>query len=191
MACLLNLLAISVVICRFVKRTAAQGAQVQQVDNAEQFALLCRIYNVAKNPPNDHVDLQDPFKIVEEIDAINASIAEEKTLNETEESDNSSETTLKPTTAREAAVAQAILRSITDKAHNILDEIKKINATRDIDKVKGEFNQVIFGEGMNESHLSNEGLKDVGERGAACGSSGLSHKGSHAGENLVVDFSVC
>ncbi|CCD13207.1 Variant surface glycoprotein [Trypanosoma congolense IL3000] len=188
MAFFVNLLAVSVVTCSFIKHAVAQNAQVQNNDNSEQFALLCRIYNVAKNPPINHVDLQDPNKIVEVIDSINASFAEEKQFNETNQVENSSGVQLKPTTTREAAVAQALLSRITRKAHTILDEIRKLNATRDIEKVKAEFAQVIFGGGMNESDLCDGVLKGVGERGAACGSSGLSHKGNYAGKNLVVDF---
>ncbi|CCD11730.1 Variant surface glycoprotein [Trypanosoma congolense IL3000] len=189
MSCPLNVLALSIAVCSLMKGVGGNtGAEVQQVDNAEQFALLCRIYNVAKNPPINHVDLQDPNKIVEEINALNASFAEEKTPNETDESYNSSYTTLKPSTAREAAVAVAILSLITKKAHTILEDIRKVSATTDIENAKLEFAQVIFGEGGNESHLCEGALKDVGDRATACGLTGLTSKGASAGKNLVVDF---
>ncbi|CCD16704.1 Variant surface glycoprotein [Trypanosoma congolense IL3000] len=187
MPCFVIVLAVSFVICSLVKDAVAQGAQVQQVDNAEQFALLCRIYNVAKNPPINHVDLQDPFKIVEGIDAINASFADEKQPNEAEQVGNNSYAHVKPTTTREAAVAQ-VLERITQKAHSILEEIQKVNATRNIEKAKSEFSQVIFGEWMNESQLCEDTLKGLGERGNACGKPGAREKGTYAGKNLVVDF---
>ncbi|CCD15618.1 Variant surface glycoprotein [Trypanosoma congolense IL3000] len=188
MAYMVNMILVAIVVCSIVKGTAAKGAQVQNNDNSEQFALLCRIYNVAKNPTIHHVDLQDPLKIVNEINAFNASFIDEKQFNETEDVVNSSDAQIKHTTTREAAVAQAILSRITKKAHKILVEIKRVNDTRYIEKVKAEFSQVIFGEGRNESDLCDGVLKGVGERGAACGISGLSHKGNYAGKNLVVDF---
>ncbi|CCD13941.1 Variant surface glycoprotein [Trypanosoma congolense IL3000] len=184
----MNVLLASVFVCSLWGEAAAQGAEVKSIDNAEQFALLCRIYNVAKNPPINHVDLQDPYKIVEEIVSINASFAEEKRLNETEQVGNSSYDQVKPTTTREAAVAQAILRRITQKAHKILEDILNMKATRDIKKIKAEFAQVIFGEDGNESDLCHGALKGVSGRAEACGMTGLSHKGASAGENLVVDF---
>ncbi|CCD14522.1 Variant surface glycoprotein [Trypanosoma congolense IL3000] len=185
---MVKMLLASLVICCFLKDAAAQGAEVKGTDNAEQFALLCRIYNVAKNPPINHVDIQDPLKIVKEIDSMNGSFAEEKLVNETEQMGNSSGVQLSPTTTREAEVAQALLKRISQKAHNILKEIVKVNATRNIERVKTDFAQVIFGEGMNESHLCDGVLKDVGERGKACGAAGLHAKGESAGRNLVVDF---
>ncbi|CCD14518.1 Variant surface glycoprotein [Trypanosoma congolense IL3000] len=188
MAFFMNAIAVAIFTCSIVKDTAAQGAQVQNNDNSEQFALLCRIYNVAKNPPIHHVDFQDPNKIVDDIDTLNSSLYEEKQHNETEHVGNSSDTQPKPTTTREAAVAQAILRRIAQKAHTILDEIRKVNATRNIEKVKGEFAKVILGEMMNESHLCDGALKDVKDRATACGNTGHSSKGASAGKNLVVDF---
>ncbi|CCD16271.1 Variant surface glycoprotein [Trypanosoma congolense IL3000] len=164
------------------------GAEVRSIDNAEQFALLCRIYNVAKNPPINHVDLPDLLGIANEMDALNASIAEKKVLNETELAGDSVGAELQPNTTRETAVAQASLRRITNKAHTILENIRKMNATRDIETVKSQFAQVIFGYGVNESDLDKGVLNGINGRAEACGSSGLSHKGSHAGENLVVDF---
>ncbi|CCD13946.1 Variant surface glycoprotein [Trypanosoma congolense IL3000] len=189
MVCYMSVIAVAVVFGCFVRDVRAQAkGTITEGDNAEQFALLCQIYNVAKNPPIHHVDLEDPIKIVEKIDALNATFAEKTQFNETEPVENSSVAQVKPTATREAAVAQAMIRRIAQKAHTILEEIKKVNATRDIEKVKDEFAQVIFGEGMNESHLCDGALKDVAERGSACGSSGLSSKGKSAGKNLVMDF---
>ncbi|CCD14214.1 Variant surface glycoprotein [Trypanosoma congolense IL3000] len=184
-----NVLLATVVICSWCGYAVGQpGAEVKATDNAEQFALLCRIYNVAKNPPIHHVDLQDPLKIVKEIDVINASLVDPKWLNETDQVENSSGVQLQPTTTREAAVAQALIRRITKKAHNILEEIGNVNTTRDIEKVKSEFDQVIFGEAGSKVGLCHGALKGVGERGNACGISGLQKKGQSAGKNLVVDF---
>ncbi|CCD12149.1 Variant surface glycoprotein [Trypanosoma congolense IL3000] len=188
MVCFINVLFVAVIFCSSVRYVEGNSAVVQSVDNAEQFALLCRIYNVAKNPPINHVDLQEPFKIVSEIDAINASFIEENQFNKTEKMGNSSYTHVKPTITREAAVAQAILRRINQKSHIILEKIRKLNVTRDFQKVKAEFSQVIFGEGKNESHLCDVVLKSMGDRGTACGKPGAGEKGSHAGKNLVVDF---
>ncbi|CCD15001.1 Variant surface glycoprotein [Trypanosoma congolense IL3000] len=188
MACFMIVIAVAFFFASSTTGVRGNSAVVQAGDNAEQFSLLCRIYNVAKNPPINYVDVQDPYEIVEEIDSINISVAEEKQFNETEPVDNSSVAQVKPITTREAAVAQATIRRITQKAHTILDEIRKVNATRDIEKVNDEFAQVIFGEGMNESHLCDGALKDVAERGSACGSPGLSSKGKSAGKNLVMDF---
>ncbi|CCD14366.1 Variant surface glycoprotein, partial [Trypanosoma congolense IL3000] len=188
MACLMNVLLASVVICSIVKDAAAQGAQVQGVDNAEQFALLCRIYNVAKNPPINHVDLQDPVMIVDEIDAIKASFVEEKPLNKTENVGSSSDGQVTLTTTGEPAVAQALINRITQKAHIILEKIKKTNVTEEIEKVKAEFAQVIFGEGGSEGDLCHGALSGVAQRGAACGTPGTGMKGNSAGNSLVVDF---
>ncbi|CCD16633.1 unnamed protein product [Trypanosoma congolense IL3000] len=81
-----------------------------------------------------------------------------------------------------------MLSRITQKAHNILDEIRKNNVSEEIEKVKAELSHVIFGAGGAESDLCNGSLKDVTGRGAACGNSGLHAKGQSAGNNLVVDF---
>ncbi|CCD14351.1 Variant surface glycoprotein [Trypanosoma congolense IL3000] len=188
MALFVNVLLASVVTCSLWVDVAAQGAEVKSVDNAEQFALLCRIYNVAKNPPINHVDLQDPNRIVDEIDAINASFSEKKQFNETEQVGNSSDAQVKRTTSREETVSQALLSRIKKKAHTILKEIRKLNETRNIEKVKSEFAEVIYGEEMNESDLCNGALKGVGDRGAACGRPGEMMKGTHSGKNMVVDF---
>ncbi|CCD14811.1 unnamed protein product [Trypanosoma congolense IL3000] len=190
MALFVNLLLALVFICSWWGDAAGEpGAEIKSIDNAEQFALLCRIYNVAKNPPINHVDLQDPNKIVNEIDSINDSFADEKQHNESDKVENISDAQIKPiTNTLEAAVAKAILRRINQKAHKILEEIRKMNATRDIAKVKGEFNQVIFGLEGNESDLKKGALSGVEGRANACGSSGLTSKGNSAGKNLVVDF---
>ncbi|CCD16555.1 Variant surface glycoprotein [Trypanosoma congolense IL3000] len=189
MPCLMNVIAVAVIICRFAKELSVQAqVNVQDIDNAEQFALLCRIYNVAKNPPIHHVDLQDPNKILEDIDSINASLAEEKQFNETEQAENSSYAQAKLNTTREAFVAQALLNQITQKAHTILEEIKRVNATRDIETVKAEFAQVIFGEGGSESNLCQATVNDMDNRSKACGKPGNEEKGESAGKNLVVDF---
>ncbi|CCD16589.1 Variant surface glycoprotein [Trypanosoma congolense IL3000] len=187
MVCFVNVLSAAVFICSFLSDVMGNNAVVQNNDNSEQFALLCRMYNVAKNPPINLVDLQEPLNIVKEIDVINDSLTEEKQFNETNQVENSSDAQVKSTT-REAAVAQAILHHITRKAHNILEEIKKLNATRNIEKVKDEFDHVIFGEGGNESHLCNGALSGVNKRDDSCGKSGLFGKGTSAGNNLVVDF---
>ncbi|CCD12034.1 Variant surface glycoprotein [Trypanosoma congolense IL3000] len=191
MACFMNVIVVSVAFGSFLQHTAPHGqnnAVVQGVDNAEQFALLCRIYNVAAHPPINHVDLQDPNNIVGEIDTINTSFAEEKQFNETKESGNGSDSAVKLTATREAAVAQAILHRITQKAHKILEDIRRVNVTGDIEKVKTEFAQVIFGEGMNESDLCDGALKDVGDRGNACGNPGTGERGNSVDKNLVVNF---
>ncbi|CCD16294.1 Variant surface glycoprotein [Trypanosoma congolense IL3000] len=190
MSCLMNVILASTFLCSLWGEAAAQGAEVKSIDNAEQFALLCRIYNVAKNPPINHVDLTDPNKIVEDIDSINASLPEEKHINETEKLENSSDAHVKHSTTRDAAVAQALLSRITRKAHTIPDKIRKVNATRDIEKVKAEFPQVIFGDNGNEGQLCGGALRGVNERdrAKACGDKGLSTKGASAGKKLVVDF---
>ncbi|CCD16072.1 Variant surface glycoprotein [Trypanosoma congolense IL3000] len=191
MACFINFIGVSLAFVSFLKHAVVQGQNnvvVQGSDNAEQFSLLCRIYNVAKNPPINHVDLQDPHKIVNEIDALNASIGEDKRFNETEKMENSTDVQLKPITTREAAVAQAILRRIVQKAHTILGKITKINATTDIEEAKAQFTQVIFGEGKNESQFFDGVLNGIGGRTEACGNPGTGTKGSYAGKNLVVDF---
>ncbi|CCD13535.1 Variant surface glycoprotein [Trypanosoma congolense IL3000] len=183
------MIVIAVVIFRLSECVSGQEqVNVQDNDNSEQFALLCRIYNVAKNPPIDNVDLQDPMKVVKEIDALNASLMDPKGFNETQQVGNSSGVQLKPTTTREAAVAQALVRRITQKAHTILNEITKLNVSEEIEKVKAEFHKVIFGEGVNGSDLCHGALKDIELRGNSCGKPGEGEKGSHAGKNLVVDF---
>ncbi|CCD16324.1 unnamed protein product [Trypanosoma congolense IL3000] len=101
---------------------------------------------------------------------------------------NSSDVQAKSTITREADVAQAIISRITREVHTILGEIKKVNTTRNIEKVKSEFAQIIFGDEGNEGDLDHGALKEVTDRGAACGNPGAAKKGEHAGNNLVVDF---
>ncbi|CCD15849.1 Variant surface glycoprotein [Trypanosoma congolense IL3000] len=189
MACLMKVPLASIFVGVFVSVGSGQGkGAISEGDNAEQFALLCRIYNVAKNPPINHVDLTDPYKIVNEMDSINASFAEEKQFNETEHVGNGTDAQLSHTTTLEAAAAQANIMRITQKAHNVLEDIRKLNATRDIENVKAELAHVIFGDGGNETDLGHGALKGVSGRGKACGDTGLSRKGERAGKNLVVDF---
>ncbi|CCD17287.1 Variant surface glycoprotein [Trypanosoma congolense IL3000] len=220
MACLLELLAsVAVVIGTLLGDAAVRGAFIQSVDNAEQFALLCRIYNVAKNPPTNHTDLQYHLKIMEEIDAPNASLAEQKRFNEIEKVKNSGSlsedsneaipaswpqrdagnnavTTVasgkKHAKVNPAATGEALarirLRQITQKAHKLIEEIRRLNVTEEIEKAKAEFAKVIFGEEANESDLCHGALKGVSGRAEACGKTGLSSKGDSAGKNLVVDF---
>ncbi|CCD16590.1 Variant surface glycoprotein [Trypanosoma congolense IL3000] len=162
--------------------------EVAKDDNIEPFALLCRIYNVAKNPPINYVDLEEPFEIVREIDALNRSLLEEGRLTEEEDAGNHSEAQVKPTVTREAAVAQISLNQITQRAHKILEEIKKVNVTEEVGKVKAEFNKVIFGDGGNEDNLCQATVNDMDNRSKACGPPGLTSNGESAGKNLVVDF---
>ncbi|CCD13945.1 Variant surface glycoprotein [Trypanosoma congolense IL3000] len=179
--------AISIIILSFLGVAMSQ-VKVEKDDNIEPFALMCRIYNVAKNPPINYVDLEEADKIVQEIDALNTSLMDQKRLNETEELWSSVGAQVKPTLTRETALAQLSLNQITQKAHTILEEIKKIKVSENIERAKAEFNQVIFGENGNESELCHATVKDVGNRTAVCGSPGAEEKGSHAGNNLVVDF---
>ncbi|CCD13208.1 Variant surface glycoprotein [Trypanosoma congolense IL3000] len=167
---------------------ASGQLEVAKDDNIEPFALLCRIYNVAENPPINYVDLEEPFEIVGEIDTLNRSLLEEKRHDEEWNSGNNSEASVKPIVTREAAISQLSLNQITQKAHKILEDIRKINVEEKIEKVKHEFNKVIFGDGGNESELEQSVLNGVGDRAVACGKSGLTEKGNNAGKNLVVDF---
>ncbi|CCD16430.1 Variant surface glycoprotein [Trypanosoma congolense IL3000] len=162
--------------------------EVSKEDNIEPFSLLCRIYNVAKNPPINYVYLQEADKIVDEIDALNKSLLEEKRHNEEENSGNNSEASVKPIVTRETALAQLSLNQITQRAHKILEDIRKINVEKKIEEAKAEFHKVIFGENGNESELDQGALNGVNERADACGKPGGGTKGSHAGNNLVVDF---
>ncbi|CCD17448.1 Variant surface glycoprotein [Trypanosoma congolense IL3000] len=184
MAYFVNVIAVFVIM----GRAASGQLEVDKYDNVEPFALLCRIYNVAKNPPINYVDLEEPFEIVREIDTLNRSLLEEETHDEEENSGNNSEAQVKPIVTREAAISQLSLNQITQKAHTILDEIKKMEVTETIEKGKAEFDKVIFGESGNESDLDHTALSGVGGRAAACGDTGLSRKGGSVGKSLVVDF---
>ncbi|CCD15002.1 Variant surface glycoprotein [Trypanosoma congolense IL3000] len=162
--------------------------EVAKDDNIEPFSLLCRIYNVAKNPPINYVDLQEANRIVEEIDALNKSLLEEKGHGEEEDAGNNSEASVKPIVTRETALAQLSLNQITQKAHKILGDIAKINVAEEFGKAKADFNKVIFGDGGNEDDLCHATVKGVENRSKACGDTGEGKKGTHAGNNLVVDF---
>ncbi|CCD17503.1 unnamed protein product, partial [Trypanosoma congolense IL3000] len=151
--------------------------EVAKDDNIEPFSLLCRIYNVAKNPPINNVDLQEADKIVEEIDALNRSLLEEKRLDEKEDAGNNSEAQVKPTVTREPAVAQLSLNQITQRAHKVLEDINKISVTETIETVKAEFNKVIFGDGGNESELCLATVNGVDNRSEVCGKTGDGTKG--------------
>ncbi|CCD12430.1 Variant surface glycoprotein, partial [Trypanosoma congolense IL3000] len=180
----------SVVMGSFVKEgrvKATTEVSVSESDNTEPFSLICRIYNVAKNPPTNHIDLEEPLRIVQEVDALNTSLVEPKLHNETEQMVNSLEA-VKPTVTWEAALSQLSLNQITQKAHKSLEEIEKIKSSESLEKAKADFSQVIFGEDGNESDLCHATVKDVGNRATACGSLGQETKGKSAGKNLVVDF---
>ncbi|CCD16717.1 Variant surface glycoprotein [Trypanosoma congolense IL3000] len=186
MACSLNVIA----VLSFSILGVASGQKELEIDkdeNIEAFALLCRIYNVAKNPPINHVDLEEPHKIVEEINSINASFSEEKVANETEQMGNIV-VAQHSTTTREAALGQLSLNQITQRAHKILEDIRKINVTKEIEKAKAEFHQVIFGDDGNESNLCHATVKGMDNRSDVCGKPGQLSKGNGAGKNLVVDF---
>ncbi|CCD17312.1 Variant surface glycoprotein [Trypanosoma congolense IL3000] len=185
MACLINEIAIVILI---LLGFVSGQLEVAKDDNIEPFSLLCRIYNVAKNPPINYVDLHEPVEIVEEIHELNKSLLEEKGHNEEEDAGNNSEAQVKPTVTREATLAQLSLNQISQRAHTILDEIKKANITEETGKVKAEFNKVIFGDGGNESELEQTSLNGISDRAAACGKPGQDAKGEIAGKNLVVDF---
>ncbi|CCD13206.1 Variant surface glycoprotein [Trypanosoma congolense IL3000] len=185
MACLINWIAVVIlVLLGFV----SGQVEVAKDDNIEPFALLCRIYNVAKNPPISYVDLEEPLEIVREIDALNISLLEEKRHDEKEDVGNHSEAQVKPIVTREAALAQLSLNQITRRTHKIWEEIKKENVEEKIEKAKDEFHKVIFGENGNESDLEQSALKGVNGRADACGDPGKGSRGYSAGKNLVVDF---
>ncbi|CCD11613.1 Variant surface glycoprotein [Trypanosoma congolense IL3000] len=184
MACFMYVIAIFVVLESVVRGQT----QVERDDNIEPFSLLCRIYNVAKNPPTNYVDLQDPNKIVQEIDALNASLVHPKLLNETQHVGNSWEAKLNSAVTKESTLAQLSLNQFTQRAHTILDKIKKTELTETIEKAKAEFHKVIFGENGNESDLCYATVNGLGNRSKACGIPGEDAKGNSAGKNLVVDF---
>ncbi|CCD15909.1 Variant surface glycoprotein, partial [Trypanosoma congolense IL3000] len=185
MACFMNVVAVVILILLGFVRGQVE---VAKDDNIEPFSFLCRIYNVAKNPPINFVDLQEADKIVEDIDALNRFLSEEKRHDEEEGVGNNSETQVKPTVTREAALAQLSLNQITQKAHKVLDEIEKMMSPKKIEKAKAEFNKVIFGDGGNEDNMCQATVNDMDNRSKACGPPGLTSKGESAGKNLVVDF---
>ncbi|CCD12525.1 unnamed protein product, partial [Trypanosoma congolense IL3000] len=183
MACFVNGITIFVLVGSVV----SGQLEIDRDDNIEPFSLLCRIYNVAKNPPINHIDLEEPFKIVQEITDLNASLVNDKRYNETEMG-NGVEAKTNSASTKESVVAQLSLNQITQRAHKILEDIEKLNAEEKIEEVKAEFNKVIFGENGNESDLCRATVKDVGNRATACGNPGDGNKGNSAGNNLAVDF---
>ncbi|CCD14350.1 Variant surface glycoprotein [Trypanosoma congolense IL3000] len=186
MACFMNVIVVAVVVGSVV--SGQKELEIDKDENIEPFALLCRIYNVAKNPPINYVDMEEADKIVEEIDALNTSVSEEMSFNESKQLWNGVDTQNLPTSARETALAQASLNQITQKAHTILDEINKMNLNKAIEKAKAQFSQVIFGENGNETKLCQATVNDMDNRSKECGMPGEGTKGNSAGKNLVVDF---
>ncbi|CCD12838.1 Variant surface glycoprotein [Trypanosoma congolense IL3000] len=148
---------------------ANADVSVNENENREYFSLLCRIYNVAKNPPMKPVDTKEYQKIVEDINALSAAANGKERVN---------------TQSEETRADQTQLIGITREAHKLLDGIKKVNPEGEVEKVKNTFNQVIFGKNGKED-LSQRGLEVVDSRMTACGGK---DKGSSAGKNLVVDF---
>ncbi|CCD16990.1 unnamed protein product [Trypanosoma congolense IL3000] len=143
MARFMNVIAIFVVMGSIVRGDKEQ--QIDKDENIEPFSLLFRIYNVATDPPINHVDLQEADKIVQEIDALNTSLMEPKWVNKTEKLGSGVSAQINPTTTREPAVFQLSLTQISQRAHKILDGINKVIITENIEKAKAEFNKVIFG----------------------------------------------
>ncbi|CCD15369.1 Variant surface glycoprotein [Trypanosoma congolense IL3000] len=155
-------------------RVKAQGGlTVSQDDNSEYFALLCKIYNVAHNPPIKPVDTKEYQKIVDDINALSAAVNGKEGVN---------------TQSEEARSAQTQLIGVTHEARKLLDAIKKVNPEREAEMARNTFNQVIFGKHGKEGDLSHGTLNGVLGRMAACGSKPLEEKGTSAGKNLVVDF---
>ncbi|CCD13426.1 Variant surface glycoprotein [Trypanosoma congolense IL3000] len=145
---------------------------VVEGDNSEYFKLLCRIYNVAHNPPIKPVDTKDYQKIVDDINALSAAANGKERVN---------------TQSEETKSAQTQLIGITREAHKLLDGIKNVNPEGEVERARNTFNQVIFGEHGKEGDLYH-GTLNVGEtRSKACGSNNQG-KGTSAGKNLVVDF---
>ncbi|CCD14314.1 Variant surface glycoprotein [Trypanosoma congolense IL3000] len=186
MACIMKAIAVAIVVGSVV--SGQKELEIDKDENIEPFSLLCRIYNVARNPPINYVDLQEADTIVEEIDVLNTSLVEPKLHNETEQMGNGGEAMISPAAMRETAIAQISLNQITQKAHTVLDEINKMDAAKEIENAKAEFNKVIFGENGNESELDKGALSGVNGRTTACGSPGGGAKGINAGKSLVVDF---
>ncbi|CCD11715.1 Variant surface glycoprotein [Trypanosoma congolense IL3000] len=185
MACFMNV--IHIIIFNLLGVVRGQ-VKVDNDDNIEPFSLLCRIYNVAKNPPINYVDLQEPQKIVEEIDTLNSSIWEEKRSNETEHVGNSWEAELNSAVTKETAIAHLSINQMTRRAHKILEEIRRMNLSEEIEKAKVEFHKVIYGEDGDEGSLCHATVRDMDNRSKACGVPGEDARGDHAGNNLVVDF---
>ncbi|CCD14867.1 unnamed protein product [Trypanosoma congolense IL3000] len=159
MACFVH--GIYIIILSFLGVMSGQ-LEVAKDDNIEPFSLLFRIYNVAKNPPINYVDLQEPAQIVVVIGALDRSLLEEERLNENEDTGNNAGAQVKQTLTREAALTKLSLNQITQRVHKILEDIRKINVTKEIEKVKAEFAKVIFGVYGNKSDLCQEKVKDLG-----------------------------
>ncbi|CCD13262.1 Variant surface glycoprotein [Trypanosoma congolense IL3000] len=148
---------------------AHEGVTVSQDDNREPYELLCRIYNVAHNPPIKPVDTKEYQKMVDDINALSDAANGKERVN---------------TQSEETKSAQTQLIGITREAHKLLDEIKRVNPEGEVEKVKYTFNQVIFGKNGKED-LSHEALEVEQKRMTACGGK---DKGTSSGKNLVVDF---
>ncbi|CCD14184.1 Variant surface glycoprotein [Trypanosoma congolense IL3000] len=165
-----------VVILNMVREYGSQAdSQVllSQNDNQEPFQLLCRIYNFAKNPPIKPVDTKEYKKMVDDIDALSAAANGREGVN---------------TQTEEARSAQTQLIGITNEAHKLLDEIKKVNPEGEAERARNTFHQAISGEHGKEGDLSHVALRGVtGSRPVVCGSNNQG-KGTSAGKNLIVDF---
>ncbi|CCD13807.1 Variant surface glycoprotein [Trypanosoma congolense IL3000] len=151
---------------------AQGGLTVSQDDNSEYFALLCKIYNVAHNPPIKPVDTKEYQKIVDDINALSAAVNGKEGVN---------------TQSEEARSAQTQLVGITREAHKLLNEIRRVNPEGEVERARNTFNQVIFGEHGKEGDLYHGTLIRGQNRMAACGGK-TQGKGTSAGKNLVVDF---
>ncbi|CCD17080.1 hypothetical protein, unlikely, partial [Trypanosoma congolense IL3000] len=131
-------------------RVASGQVEVAKDDNIEPFSLLCRIYNVAKNPPINHVDLQEADKIVEEIDALNRSLLEEKRPHEDDDVGNHSEVQVKPTHNAGSSTRPTQPQSVTQKAHKIPEDIKKMNGSQKLERQRLSSTKSSFGMGENK-----------------------------------------
>ncbi|CCD17577.1 Variant surface glycoprotein [Trypanosoma congolense IL3000] len=183
MVCVMNVISIFVVLGSVVRGQV----EVAKDDNIEHFALLCRIYNVAKNPPINHVDMKEGHYIVKEIDTLNKSLLEEERLYEKEDAGNFGDPSQTDRNGRNSTRPTQPQSNHPAGSHNYGGYYKK-NVPNEIQEAKAEFAQVIFGENENESDLDQGALKEVTGRAHACGDSGLTTRGNSAGKNLVVDF---
>ncbi|CCD15238.1 Variant surface glycoprotein [Trypanosoma congolense IL3000] len=154
-------------------RVMANGdVSVDGNDNREPYELLCRIYNVAHNPPIKPVDTKEYQKIVDDINALSAAANGKERIN---------------TQTEEAKSAQTQLIGISRDARKLLEEIKKVNPEGEAQKARNAFNAVIFGEHGKEGDLSQGELRGVeGSRLRSCGSK--DKEGTTAGKSLLVDF---
>ncbi|CCD16592.1 Variant surface glycoprotein [Trypanosoma congolense IL3000] len=152
-------------------RVKAEASQtVSEGDNRGPFELLCRIYNVAKNPPIKPVDTKEYQKMVDDINALSTAANGKERVN---------------TQTEETKSAQTQLTGVTHEAHKLLNEIKKVNPEGEAERAKNTFNQVIFGENAKED-LSQGALEVEQKRMTACKNG--EKQGTSAGKNLVVDF---